>query len=295
MQATAHASSSSLKPCVEVEKESTWWPALVLALAFGLFLVVMSWLTLGKPVAEKTATLLVMPIGILWLITSGRCAQLAMRGRLFRSKMLLALWSFLYVGGTSPLNIVLAQWLERQEKTYNPATDAPLDIVVVLGGGTSQGDWRAQASSAGDRIVMAAELYHQKLTRRLLTTGEATAGVSRNMVDPTVQTIEIWTKLGIPRDAILTIGGRNTFEEVSNLKKIWPELGVARVGLLTSAGHLPRAMRLARSQQLPAIPVAANVGGPMDSMGWLDFLPHAGNFQSLASKQHEIMAYFVNR
>lgn len=267
-----------------------WWPSFAIAFAIVILLVVTSGLTLGKPVAERTATVLVMPIGLVWLIITGRCVHLALRGQLMRSKMLVALWIVLYVGGTTPLNLVTAKWLEGREKTYDPATDSPLDIVVVLGGGTSQGKWRAQASSAGDRLVMAAELYHQQLTRRLVTTGEATVGVSQNLIDPTVHSIEIWTKLGIPREAILTIGGRNTSEEISNLKKIWPELNGQRVGLLTSASHIPRAMRLARSQGLPVIAVAANESGPKDSLGMLDFLPQAVNFHSLAAKQHEIMA-----
>ncbi len=59
------------------------------------------------------------------------------------------------------------------------------------------------------------------------------------------KTVEIWTKLGIDSAAIRSIGGRNTFEEMQQVKEIWSELPGKKVGLLTSALHLPRAVRLA--------------------------------------------------
>jgi uncharacterized SAM-binding protein YcdF (DUF218 family) len=115
------------------------------------------------------------------------------------------------------------------------------------------------------------------------------------MISPAAQTIEIWTSLGIPRDAIMTLGGQNTAAELAELKRIGPQLAGKRVGLLTSGDHLPRAMRLARAQELELVPVAANVKWSPEPWNLLDFIPQAGNLAQLAALQHEIMASFVRR
>lgn len=272
-----------------------WWPAIAIATGLSLILVTIALVTYGKPLAEKTLIALAMPVGAIWLLTTGRLVQMLALRRLSQCKMVLGLWLILSICGTAPLQRWLTYWLENSVQAYEPHRDGDLDAIVVLGGGTSSGPWRAQAGCAGDRVLMAAQLYLQGHAQQLITTGEATPGVSRTMVSPADHTVEIWTSLGIPRSAILTIGGRNTAGEMANLKRIWPEIAGERVGLLTSANHLPRAMRLARSQQLDVIPVAANVKWLPEPWGLLDFIPQAGNFTELAASQHELMAYLVKR
>jgi uncharacterized SAM-binding protein YcdF (DUF218 family) len=276
-------------------RAAAWWPALALAATLACLLVAIGYATYGKALAEKTLTALVMPLGIIWLVTSGRIIQLLLRGPRAGFLPLLVLWLTISLFGTRPLPRLLTRWLESSVATYNPKHDGPLDVVVVLGGGTSAGHWRAQASGAGDRLVMAAELYHQGHTKKLITTGRVTAGVSDAAPNPSDQTVEIWTRLGIPAEAIQKLGGRNTAEEMLELKSIWPSLAGQRVGLLTSANHLPRAVRLAKAQGLEVVPVAADVRTAIDDWGLLHFVPQAGNLADLASSQHEIMAAFVSR
>ncbi len=62
---------------------------------------------------------------------------------------------------------------------------------------------------------------------------------------PAEQSTEVLRRLGIPPEAIETLLGRNTAEEMISLGSRFADLS-RRVGLLTSAWHLPRAMRLAR-------------------------------------------------
>lgn len=274
----------------------SWWPALAIAAALALLLVAFGYATYGKPLAEKTMTALVMPLGMLWLVCSGRIAQLAFsRGPRAGLIPLIALWLVISVCGTRPLPRLVTRWLETSVSTYEPGRDGALDVIVVLGGGTSAGHWRAQASGAGDRLVMAAELYHQGFTKKLITTGRFTEGVSDAAPNPADQTVEIWTRLAIPLEAIQKLGGRNTSEEMIELKRIWPALAGQRVGLLTSANHLPRAVRLAKAQGLDVVPIAADVRTAIDDWGLLHFLPQAGNLAELSSSQHEIMAAFVSR
>lgn len=280
---------------VRTENAARWWPALLIASALALLLVSFGYVTHGNALAEKTLTALVMPLGMIWLLSTGRVIQLLVRGPRSGMAALIGLWLVLTICGTRPLALLATRWLESSVLTYDPNRDGPLDVIVVLGGGTSAGHWRAQASDAGDRLVLAAELYHQGFTQQLVTTGQVTEGVSSAAPNPADQTVEIWTQLAIPTEAIRTLGGRNTFEEMIELKRIWRDLSGQRVGLLSSANHLPRAVRLAKAQGLDVVPIAADVRTVINNWGLLNFIPHAGNFDELASAQHEIMAAFVSR
>ncbi|MCC6510822.1 MAG: YdcF family protein [Pirellulaceae bacterium] len=280
---------------VETPRTAPWWPTLIIAALLAVSLASYGYFTHGKPLAEKTLTSLAMPVGALWLLISARLIQLVTRGPRTGMWGLIGLWLLISLLGTRPLPRLLTRWVESRVASYDPARDGGLDVVVVLGGGTSQGTWRPQASGVGDRLVMAAELYHQGLAKQLITTGQVTEGVSDLAPDPSDQTVEIWTKLAIPRTAIEQLGGRNTYEEMQQLKQIWPRLDGKKVGLLTSALHLPRAVRLAQAQGLKLIPIAADVRTAVDDWGLLNFIPGAGNFCELSSTQHEIMAGFVSR
>jgi uncharacterized SAM-binding protein YcdF (DUF218 family) len=272
-----------------------WWPALGTAAACGGLLVLAGFLLHGKPLAEKVLTTLAMPTGLLWLVLGGRLAQLAWCRAWQPLWAPLLLWCGLTVCATSPLVTFCIQSLERSVEAYHPERDPPLDLLIVLGGGTAQNSWRAQAACAGDRVVYAAQLYHQGAAQRLLTTGSATEGVSKSDTQPTEQTIEIWTRLAIPREAILTSPGRNTFEELKNIQAQWAQLPGQRIGLLTSALHLPRAVRLAKSAGLEVVPVAADVLASDKPFGLLDFIPSAGNLAQLTAVQRELMAALLGR
>lgn len=64
--------------------------------------------------------------------------------------------------------------------------------------------------------------------------------------------------LGVPEEAVVRLQGRNTFEEMESIAE---RFGDHRVGILTSAWHLPRAMRLAESAGVSAVPVPSNFIG----------------------------------
>lgn len=276
-------------------KTPAWWFTCILAGLMIIGLAALGYAMHGKPLAEKTVTTLVMPVGLFWVLLSSRMLQLLVRGPRAAAMPLLCIWLLLMTFGTRPLPRMLTRSIESSVQTYNPAQDGALDLIVVLGGGTSQGPWRPQASGVGDRLMLAAELYHQGYTKELITTGQVTEGVSDAAPDPSEQTRIIWTKLNIAPDAIRKIGGRNTYEEMQQLKQIWPELAGKRIGLLTSAVHLPRAVRLAKAQGLEMTPIAADVRTAVDDWGLLNFIPSAGNFCELSSAQHEIMAAWVSR
>lgn len=250
----------------------------------------------GKLVAEKTLTRFVMPYGVLWLLVSGWTLERVITLSPKRFILPVLGWLLLSLASCGPLSNACVSYLEGIETPYRPAEEPPLDMLVVLGGGTHQGPERAQAGFAGDRVVYAAELFHQGHTKRLITTGESLEAIGGERSSPSQQTIEIWTSLGIPRDAIDVLSGRNTYEEIEDLKAKFSDLEEQRVGLLTSAWHLPRAMRLARAQELGfLIPVAADYQTSSEPPTFLNYLPSSGALEQLARCQHEWLAWLVNR
>jgi hypothetical protein len=136
MSEQAMAPATSHSNCAETPP---WWPALATAAGIGCTLAVIAFATHGKPLTEKTLTALAMPVGGIWLICTGRLLQMVALRRVLRNKMLLGLWLVLSICGTGPLPGGLMHWLESSVSAYNPSHDGDLDVVVVLGGGTSSG------------------------------------------------------------------------------------------------------------------------------------------------------------
>ncbi len=246
--------------------------------------------------AEKAATLTVMPVGLTWTILAGRLIHVTWLGKLRENKRVLFSVIALWVLGSPHLADWLVESMENSvPNTYRANIDPPLDVIVVLGGGTNMGPDRAQVAGAGDRVIYAAELFRAGKTKILVTTGQVVSGLSRSETSPAQQTIEIWQKLGIPREAMETFPGRNTFEEISQIKQRVDQLAGRRVGILTSALHLPRAMRLAKAAGLSAIPIAADVRSADNRFIPWEFMPQASNLDRLHFCQIELMARLVAR
>lgn len=264
----------------------------------------------GKTGFEKTLTALTFPIQATWLLLSGwslSSLSIVVRSQRSRSRLLIpiVLWGLFTACGSPMLGDACHLYLESLEKPFNPTHDPPLDLLVVLGGSTSQGPYRAEVGDSGDRVLLAAQLFSQGKARRLITTGsELLPGFGKGN-SPAQQTTEIWTGLGIPVSKIETLPGINTYAEMQALKKriaddpaLANEMSVAppRVGLLTSAWHLPRALRLARAAGLTTlIPVAADHKQRIAPRLVWDYIPSANNFLRLERCQRELMARLVAR
>jgi uncharacterized SAM-binding protein YcdF (DUF218 family) len=264
--------------------------------AWGMLMCLLAFAFGGKTGVEKTLTALVMPIGIMWLLLSGWAMQRLASCQWRLSVLPVMMWVAFTLCSTPLLSDACLRYLETREQVFDPQTDADLDVLVVLGGGTRQGPGRAQANVSGDRVVYAAQLYIQGHVRRLITTGSSIAGLFGERTSPREQTLEIWQQLGIPEADIGVLTGINTYQEVQSLKAILPDLQGKRVGVLTSAWHLPRAMRLARAQGMTElIPVAADYQMQVESRSFTDYLPAAGSLNSLSRCQRELMAGLIGR
>lgn len=251
----------------------------------------------GRQGIEKMLTALVMPVGFFWLLVNTWVILSWIQGRRDQRWWATACWVVLTLLCTGPLPNYWTNYLESQSPPYHADKEQPLDYLVVLGGGTIPGPTRSQVGGSGDRVVYAAQLYLQGHCRHLITTGSAANMLGRQAeMGPTEQTIEIWTSLGIPRSSITALAGQNTYEEMQNLKAFLSESEAGRVGLLTSAGHLPRAQRLAKSaglHDLISIPANHSGGDFRRSLGY--YLPSAQHLNKFASCQHEWMGGLIGR
>lgn len=222
-----------------------------------------TWWALGRTVAEKLITALAMPTSIVWLLLL--VAVLAAR-RAGRRDLVLAAaipWTALTLLGNGMVAGTLAGTLEAPYRNINPLESEPFDSIVLLGGGTSVGgNDRIQANTAGDRVLLAAQMYHAGLTKTILCSGHRILELNPDGINPAEQALKILTSLGVPADDIELLSGHNTSEE---MEQLYDRIGGTdqRLGLITSAWHLPRALRLAAGRNIVADPLPADfITGP---------------------------------
>ena len=219
---------------------------------------VFAWPTVnGRFIFQKIATDLVMPYAIIWVGLALGCLLSWPDQRRWLRFLCLALFVLHTAAGNGLLSQFLALSLERPYEKLDPLEEEPFELIVVLGGGTSEarnGD--AQANRSGDRVVLAARMYHAGLAKRIVCTGSRISGLSGDRLPPAEQAAEVLTGLGVAGEDIRQIGGVNTIQEMVHLAdSIQPD---ERVGLVTSAWHMSRALRLARAQGLHLVPLPAD-------------------------------------
>lgn len=130
--------------------------------------------------------------------------------------------------------------------TLRPAVDLPTaDVIVVLGGALSPSipRWNPEINltSAGDRVLLAARLYQLGKAPRILFTGGPVNYFGDSEASASV---ELFERLGVPREAVLTeVNSRTTRENASFSLPLLQKLSAQRVLLVSSAAHLPRSLR----------------------------------------------------
>ena len=228
----------------------------------GVVLIVLG-ATQDRNVVEKVGTALVMPSGLLWILLLTLSIQLCLQKKQHHSGQTGAVaatvcFALFSVAGNGFIANRMAAALEADYLTVDPMKETPLDVVIVLGGGGGLGaNGRLQGNGSGDRLILAGQLYHQKIARKFICTGQRIASMNASGVDPAESSRDILLKLGVPDSAIEMAGGRNTSEEMQGLSERFHDSKL-RIGLLTSAWHLPRAMRLANRNGLQPIPLPAD-------------------------------------
>ena len=276
-------------------QEPRRWPRMGLKgwLLAGLAILAVLWFP--RPVWEKVATRLMLPYSLAWLSLTVLLLAGRRLGPRTHQGLLLLGWLLLTLGGNG---YVAKSWHRAQEQHYVtplPLEQGPFESVVLLGGGASIGpDGRSQLAISGDRVMLAARLYHAGRTQRIICTGSRIAGLDRSHRDQAEVAADLLRGVGIPDDCLETVGGRHTAEEMAILGERLA--GETRVGLITSAFHMPRAMRLAREQGWEPVPLPCDFRTPPDMRpNLLDALPDAYESYLIGLKVKEWLAALVSR
>ena len=223
-----------------------------------LMLVAGTWGSLGRVVAEKLATRLVMPTGMIWLLL---LVSLLAARRAGRRDLILAAgipWIALSLLGNGMVAETLGRSLEGPFRQIQPLESDAFDVIVVLGGGTNIGpNRRFQGNTAGDRILLTAEMFHAGLTRRIICSGRRIEELNPNDTNPARQSMMILKSLAVPESAIGLLEGRTTSEEMHLLGQSFGGSN-KRIGLITSAWHLQRALVLAKRNNMELDPLPAD-------------------------------------
>lgn len=256
----------------------------------------------GRAAVEKILQRVATPLGLLWVGLAIQCLVMLSLRRRRACGWSSALWMFLTLSGNDALIERGFAWIERPYARLNVEHGPAYDAIIVLGGGATGGTVRRpQINESGDRILLAAQLYHAGRARRIICTGQRIEALHPDQSDPADLARRILTSLGVPEDVIVETGGRNTSEELQTIAA--DGLAVGRVGLVTSAWHMPRVMRLAEREGLRLEPVPAEFrslppGQPSEltfSACVLAAIPNAETLAASARLLKELLAGLVGR
>jgi uncharacterized SAM-binding protein YcdF (DUF218 family) len=266
----------------------------VLIAAGGLAAAWCGW-CFDRSFVEKLATQLALPCGLIWLTLIGMTYRGFLSDRRWGTALLLLLL-FYWVAGSGYTSQRILSLLEDRYACVDPPTAEAFDVLIVLGGGTvSNPAGDVWLSPRGDRLVLAARLYHQGKAKRLVSTGQAFDWMTDQALGPAASAARVWKELGIPAESIVQIGGRNTAEEMQQIRQMLAQQPRARLGLLTSAFHLPRALRLAQAQGLDVHPVPADFRTQLLVPWPLLIVTTSEGFMNTEMCVREYLAYLVRR
>lgn len=243
---------------------------------------------------QKVIVQLIMPVSICWLMLT--CLLIHAWARSYRTQTvgLVIAWLTLTITANPMVGETLVGTLESQYVDQNPLEMEPFDTLILLGGGTGETRGKkAELDSSGDRVAIAAQMFHADKVQKIIVTGAQIRAISGDISDPADQAAEILAGLGVPADRIQKAGGRNTLEEMRDLATALPN--DQRIGLVTSAWHLPRALRRAEAVGLQVTPVPADFALSAGKWTLLHVIPCEGGFHHTSRAIIEYLGMLVGR
>ena len=246
---------------------------------------------------QKILALLLMPAGLCWLLLLGACVLCLRRRQKPLGAFFLAVALLYACAGNVHLGAALMAGLEASIPSVDPATVAPFDAVGVLGGGSEE-DPRGgpELNFAGDRILLAARLWHLGKTPLLVASGMG-RNSRRGVRNGGEETRALWRGLGIPDRAILVVDEPCwiTRDEIAAYRRLQERRGWKRLGLVSSASHLPRALVLARRAGLEVVPLGADWRGRAPAFQLQNLVPQADGFLDVQRACWEYLGRWVGR
>jgi len=270
-------------------------------------------LTEGLSTGQRVMTDLAMPVGLAWLGTLAATVYQAVRGNRAAACGLAMTFAAIWVLFCPLVAAFAFQITETPPLRRSPtAADAPqFAAVIVLGGGASRNaQGQAELTRAGERLALAAKMWHAGKVDAIICTGTvkplqpgASPGHASDYEpdDPAEVGREILSALAVPSDRIFQSPGQNTAAEMRHLATFLdnPPAGFpagGAWGVITSAYHLPRAMRLSAAQALPFEPLPAGTRGQVNHQRGIGILvPTAAAGEAVATVAKEWLARLIGR
>jgi uncharacterized SAM-binding protein YcdF (DUF218 family) len=246
---------------------------------------------------EKTLGLLVMPAGLIWLLILALAALCRRRGQRGPAALCLAIAVLYALAGNTYVAGALIATLERRVAPVELAALEPFDAVCVLGGGSALDDTGSpELSSAGDRIFLAARLWHAGKARLLVASG-ASRDSDGGIRDGGRESRVLWRAVGVPDRAILAVPEPcwNTRDEIKAYARLQARYGWKRMALVSSAAHLPRAMALASRAGLAFTPLGADRLGRLPAFQIQQLVPQGGGFLTTQLACWEYLGRWLGR
>ena len=212
MSAVLLALGALASACIAAVVARTGWARALWCLP--ILLAMAAALVSGSFIVKKAIALTCMPSGLLWMAGFAAVIWLLAQSRYGAAAWVFGAWLLFSLAGNVWIGGALLNRLEAPFAA-DPAFDPPLDLLIVLGGGTTiRPDGDVQAGPSGDRIMRAARLFHAGKVKRLLASGTSVGGIDqiapRDLGD---EARRLWAELGVPSAAVITLPGpRNTAE-----------------------------------------------------------------------------------
>lgn len=252
----------------------------------------------------KILTWLASPIGLLVALSSVAGLLLAMH-KAPRARLALTVFAIgQLIFFASPWTaITLTEGLEHKAKLLQAQnTGSPYAAILLLGGGITPAvpgsQIPANAHEAFDRVIYAAQLYHQSLAPKIIVSGGT--GLRETHQNAQTEAAAMQAALilmGIPQNAIIqedqSLTTRQNMALTSELLRTTQITG--RLALVTSATHMPRAMANAHKADLAVDAYPSDWATP-----WLykpfpqRWLPNAQALEESERALKEWVAYSFN-
>jgi uncharacterized SAM-binding protein YcdF (DUF218 family) len=203
---------------------------------------------------SKILPLALYPVGLVCLILA--TALVLNRKKRWQQASLWIALALLAIGGNRWFAEALARSLEWR---YLPPTEVPrAEVIVVLGGGTKPKMHPrsfVEVNGAGDRIIYAAQLYHNGAAPKILLTGGRVDWDKSRSSSEAEEMAALFNLMSVPDDALLLeTRSKNTYENALFTREILEKKGVNRIVLITSAMHMPRSLALFEAQGFQVLP-----------------------------------------
>lgn len=181
------------------------------------------------------------------------------------------------------------------------------EAIVVLGGATKPASLPrpgVDLSEEGDRLLYAAQLYHQNKAPLVIVSGGRIRWRGKGSSE-SADMANILMQMSVPPEAIIQEpDSLNTYENAVNVKQILDYKGIRQVLLVTSAMHMPRSLLIFKHQGITATAAPTDFSVTADDLReiqnssqniLLNLLPDSDRLQNFTRAFKEYIGIIVYR